>query len=458
MSTLTVQFQYGKELPEDVFFRLTMADGRMGVFGEGKISAPDEKGVREAVILFNQQVGLTKTFNLEAHVPGQERRLFKAFYKLDKRAGAYGPAGWSELPPLSTMPPATPAPAASTPEAPSAPLEPTVAPTEPPRSQLLGQPQYYLLAPVKWLRVNRAVHRRYEDEISALEVQFTYAGELPANPVMRIVWKEYTEGNFGETIAIRDEKTDVWTALFINDKLQGNLQAFRLKCYDEKGNELVYADFKVGNGYQIGSKPGGTVPEYRDYGAAHARAMLPTATPEPRETPLPTPTVAATAVPENSPTPAPTEPPYDQARSKRKLLLVDKVANYAYYNTTLRRYEDCDVLSVFFRYKGGLPEGTVLWLVRVDHLLDSYGDAAIVPAELKNAAADLLCAKIVSDRIPLNAIGMRVEAVSPDGEVLFTADFSPDVDGFTAENARKLLASEHPEPSATPELTVVPPQ
>ena len=120
------------------------------------------------------------------------------------------------------------------------------------------------------------------------------------------------------------------------------------------------------------------------------------------------------------------------------------------------------MLSVFFRYKGDLPEGTVLRLVRVDHLLDSFGEAAIVPAELKNAAADLLCAKIVSDRIPLNAIGMRAEAVSPEGEVLFTVDIYPEADGFTAANARKLLASEHPEPSETPaptpELTIVPPQ
>ena len=466
MSSLTVQFRYGKNIPEGTVFRMTMVDGRMGVFGEGEISAPDAQGNRTAVIFFSQQVGLMKNFNLEAYAPGQPERIFKAFYKLDKRAGSYGPKGWSELPQLSTLRPTTPTPV-PTPDAasinslePTAIPEPTVALTEPPKDQLLGEPRYTLLDPVKWFGLKSAYLRRYDNDICALEVQFTYSGELPAKPILRIVQREYEEGYFGEAIVTRDTKTNVLSALIITDRLYGNLQAFRLKCYDEKGNELFYADLKVGTAYQIGSMPGGLIPDYRDYGAAIARNMLPTATPEPSETPIPTPTVAATADPAASSTPLPTEPAYSEARSKRTFLLVDKVKDYAHYNVALRRSEEFDVLSVFFRHKGDLPEGTVLRLVRVDHLLDSYGEALILPAELKNASADLLCAKIISDRIPLNAIGMRAEAITPEGEVLFTVDFYPDVKGFTAENARKLLGSEHPEPSdtpaPTPEVTVVP--
>lgn len=466
MSVLTIQFQYEKDVPEGTVFRMTMVDGRMGIFGEGEISAPDAQGNRTAVILFSQQVGLMKNFNLEAYAPGQPKRLFKAFYTLDKRAGKYGPQGWSDMPQLSTLRPATPTPV-PTPDAssidftePTAIPGPTVALTESPRANLIGEPRYTLLDPVKWFGLKSAYLRRYDNGICALEVKFTYSGELPATPVLRIVQREYEEGNFGEAIVTRDAKTDVLSALIITDRLHSSMQACRLKCYDEKGNELFYADLKSGTAYKVYSGPYGSNYDYMDYGAAIARNMLPTATPEPRETPLPTPTMAATANPAASSTPLPTEPPYSDARSKRNLLLVDKVKNYAHYNVALRRYEEFDVLSVFFRYKGSLPEGTVLRLIRVDHLLDRYGEAPILPAELKNASADLLCAKIVSDRIPLNPIGMRAEAVTPEGEVLFTVDFYPDVKGFTAENARKLLGSEHPEPSdtptPTPEVTVAP--
>ena len=452
MSALTVRFQYGKDIPEGTVFRLSTVDGKLGLYGEAMISEPDEQGVRQAVLLFNQQVGPLNNINLEAFAPGQQKRLFKAFYK---RSG-HSPAGWDKMAPIGTIPPATitPAPTPSAmPAADGSPPAPTPVPTEPPRSELLNQVRYALLDPVKWFRLKEAQLRRYEDGLNALEVRFTYSGEMPAKPVMRIVWREYIEGNFGEAVATRDDKTDVWTALILTDQLQSSLRAFRLKCYDEKGNELFYLDFGASLANELWA--GG-------YETNIARSMLPTATPEPSETPIPTPTVAATAAPAESPTPAPTEPPYSEARSKRTFLLVDKVKDYAHYNITLRRYEEFDVLSVFFRYKGELPEGTVLRLVRVDHLLDSYGEAAIVPANLENAAADLLCAKIVSDRIPLNAIGMRAEAVSPEGEILFTVDIYPDVTSFTAENARKLLSSEHPEPSEnpapTPELTVVPPQ
>ena len=452
MSALTVRFQYGKDIPEGTVFRLSTVDGKLGLYGEALISEPDEQGIRQAVMLFNQQVGPLNNINLEAYAPGEQHRLFKAFYK---RSG-HSPDGWDKMDPIGTIPPVsmTPAPTPSAmPAADGSTPAPTPVPTEPPRSQLRSQVRYALMDPVKWFRLKEAQLRRYEDGLNALEIQFTYSGELPAKPVMRIVWREYIEGNFGEAIATRDDKTDVWTALILTDQLQSSLRAFRLKCYDEKGNELFYLDFGASLANELWA--GG-------YETNIARSMLPTATPEPSETPIPTPTAAATADPATSPTPAPTEPPYDQARSKRKFLLVDKVKDYAHYNVTLRRYEDCDVLSVFFRYKGELPEGTTLRLVRVDHQLDSYGEALIVPANLENAAADLLCAKIVSDRIPLNAIGMRAEAVTPEGEVLFTADFYPDMTGFTAENARKLLSSEHPEPSdtpaPTPELTVVPPQ
>ncbi len=452
MSALTVRFQYGKNIPEGTIFRLSTVDGKLGLYGEALISAPDEQGIRQAVLLFNQQVGPLTNINLEAYAPGQQQRLFKAFYK---RSG-HAPVGWDKMDPIGTIPPVsmTPEPTPSaTPNADGTTPAPTEAPTEPPRSQLLNQVRYAQMDSVKWFRLKEARLRRYEGGLCALEVQFTYSGELPAKPLMRIVWREYIEGNFGEAIVTRDAKTDIWTALILTNQLQSSLRAFRLKCYDEKGHELFYADFVA--------SPSGAL-WAGGYEATIARAMLPTATPEPTETPIPTPTVAATDAPAESPTPAPTEPPYSEARSKRKFLLVDKVKDYAHYNITLRRYADCDVLSVYFRYKGDLPEGSTLRLVRVDHLLDNFGEAAIVPAELKNAAADLLCAKIVSDRIPLNAIGMRTEAVTPDGEVVFTADFYPEVDGFNANNARKLLSSEHPEPSdtpsPTPEVTVVPPQ
>lgn len=452
MSALTVQFQYGKDIPEGTIFRLSTVDGKLGLYGEALISAPDEQGIRQAVILFNQQVGPLNNINLEAFAPGEQHRLFKAFYK---RSG-HAPVGWDKMDPIGTIPPSTitPAPTPSAiPAADGTTPAPTAVPTEPPRSQLLSQLRYAQVDPVKWFRLKDARLRRYEGGLCALEVQFTYSGELPAKPLMRIVWREYIEGNFGEAIVTRDTETDVWTALILTDQLQSSLRAFRVKCYDEKAHELFYVDFGASLANELWSS---------GYEANIARSMLPTATPKSSETPIPTPTIAATEVPAESPTPAPTEPPYDAARSKRKFLLVDKVKNYAHYNVTLRRYDESDVLSVYFRYKGDLPEGTVLRLVRVDHVLDNYGEALILPAELKNASADLLCAKIVSDRIPLNAIGMRTEAVTLDGEVIFTADFYPEVDGFNANNARKLLASEHPEPSATPEptpeLTVVPSQ
>jgi hypothetical protein len=185
---------------------------------------------------------------------------------------------------------------------------------------------------------------------------------------------------------------------------------------------------------------------------APADTEVPTPTNAPTDTPAPTATVAPTADPSASATPAPTEPPYKEAYSKRKFLPTDKVKKYANYNTTLRRYEEFDVLTVTFRYSEKLPEGTTLRLVRVDTLLDDFGTALILPAELDGAGSDLLSAKIVSDRIPLNCASLRLEAVTPEGDVLFQADYYPDVKGYSADQARDFLDAplETPAPSETP--------
>jgi len=424
MSALTVRFVYDKEIEAGSVMRMTMANGRLGFYGEGLISAPDAQGVREATIFFNQQVGPTGYINLEAYAPGSQVRSFKAFYKPPR----YDPEGWAKMKPVVTVPPVPTATPAPLPEGAS----PTPAPTEPPRSAMTSQTPYNLLDPVKYFSLKSASHRRYEGGVSVLMIQFRYTGELPAEAVLRIVQREYSEGNFGEARIERGED-DLLTATIVTDQLQGSLRAFRLKCYDEENREQFYADFSV----SLGSALWNDGPE-----AAMARSMLPTPTPEPVETPVPTPTVAAPGEdPAASATPAPTEPPYSQARSKRKFLLVDKVKSYSNYNVTLRRYDDFDVLSVYFVYNSMLPEGTKLRLVQADTLLDSFGEAVIVPAELENARSDLLCAKIASDRIPLNCASLRMEAVTPEGEVLFTVDYYPDEKGFSADKARKLLNS-----------------
>lgn len=423
VSALTVRFKYDGAIPEDAFFRLTMVDGRVGYFGEATISPPDEQGVREVVILFNQQVGSIKNFNLDAFVPGSQKRLFKAFYKLSGKTYAWEAL---DLDPIATVvPDATPTPSPLPADVTAAP-SPTV-----PTGKPFAHVRFGLLDPVKYFRLKSAYHDRYDNGISVLTIQFRYDGELPAKPMMRITQKEYTEGNFGEAIALWDEKEDgLLTVTIVTDQLQGSCRACRLKCYDEKGRELFYADLGVSLANELWS--GG-------YEETIARSMLPTATPEPINTPAPTPTIAPTADPAASPTPAPEEPPYSEARHKRKFLLLDKVTGYSHYNVTLRRYAEVDVLTVYFRYKGGLPDGAKLRLIRVDTLLDSFGEALILPSELKNASADLLCAKIPSDRIPLNCTGLRLEAVSAEGEVLFTADFYPEEGTSGAKDARTLL-------------------
>lgn len=428
MSSLTAQFKYSKEIVDGTTLRISLVDGQMGFFGEAPIVTLED-GTRQVTILFNQQVGRIDRFNMEAFAPGAQVRSFKAFYKLNGRA----PAGWSEMDPIATTRPAE----TSTPTPLPSDVTPTPAPTVPPESKFISQARYALLDPVKHFSLKSATHRRYQDGLSVLKIEFRYSGELPANAVLRVTQAGYLEGNFGEAVIEKGEG-DLLTATIITDQLQGSLQAYRLRCYDAKGNEQFYADFAVtiANALWAGG-----------YEASIARSMLPTATPEPEEeTPAPTVTVAATADPSVSPTPAPTEPPYAEARSKRKFQMLEKVKNYANYNVTLRRYNDFDVLTVYFRYTGDLPEGAYMRLTQVDTVIDSYGEAPILPSELTNARSDLLCAKIASNKIPLNCSALRLKVFAPDGSELFTVDYFPDERGIDTQDIRDLLNGQ-PTPS-----------
>ena len=437
MSALTVQFKYAKAIDEGTTMRMVMADGKYGLYGEAPLLTLED-GTKQVTFLFNHPVGTLNMFNLEAYAPGAQVRSFKAFYKLNSRASAE----WSKLDPIATLPPAsTPVPAPANPLAASGSTEPTTAPTAPPQKLKTSTGNFALLDPVKHFTLKRANHIRYDADLSVLQLQFLYDAELPAKAWIRITNREYTEGNFGEAQIERGED-GLLTATIVTDQLQGSLRAYRLKCIDENGKELFYADFYP------------RLSSYWDGGTevTMARTFLPTATPEPTDMPAPTATVAPTADPSASATPAPTEPPYKEAYSKRKFLPTDKVKKYANYNTTLRRYEEFDVLTVTFRYSEKLPEGTTLRLVRVDTLLDDFGAALILPAELDGAGSDLLSAKIVSDRIPLNCASLRLEAVTPEGDVLFQADYYPDVKGYSADQARDFLDAplETPAPSETP--------
>lgn len=433
MSALTVQFRYEKEIAGGTVMRMTMADGRMGYYGEGPIITLAD-GTHQATILFNQQVGPLTNFNLEAYAPGEQLRSFKAFYKQKGNR----PDGWSEMDPIgTTQPAATPTPT-PLPED----VTPTPAPTLPSESRFVSQARYALLDPVKQFTLKEATHRRYEGGQSVLKIEFYYEGELPANGILRITQAEYTEGNFGEAVIEKGEG-ELLTATIITDRLQGSLQAFRLRCYDAKEKEQFYADFAV------------TIANSRwagGYEAAIARNILPTATPEPEEeTPAPTVTVAATEPPDASATPAPTEPPYADARSKRKFEMLDKVKGYVHFNTTLRRYEEFDVLTVYFRTSSELPEGAVMRLTQADTTIDRFGEALILPSELKDARKDLVCAKIASDRIPLNCKGLRLKIIGPDGSELYTVDYIADERGVNKEDVRSMLhAAPSPTPSAEP--------
>lgn len=431
MSALTVQFKYSKEFADGTAMRMTMADSRKGYFGEGQIVTLAD-GTQQAILLFNQQVGRIDQFNLEAFEPGAQNRTFKAFYKLSGRA----PAGWADMDAVSTTRPAeTPAPT-PLPEG----VTPTPAPTEPPQKLRTSSTNYTLLDPVKHFSLKKATHTRYSNGLSALKLEFRYDAELPAVAKMRIVNRQYEEGNFGEAIIEKGEG-DQLTATIVTDQLQGSLQAFRLKCLDAQNNEQFYADFyvRLGDSSWSGSSE-----------ASIARSMLPTATPEPEEnTPVPTLTIAPTADPSISPSPAPTEPSYDEARSKRRFQLLDKVKDYAHYNITLRRYMDFDVLTVYFRYTGELPDGAVMRLTQVDSVIDSYGEAIIGPANLEDARKDLLGAKIVSDRIALNCNGLRLTVFGPDGTELFTVDCYPEEGELRPQTVRDILNGPSPSPSSS---------
>lgn len=431
MSSLSVQFKYAKEIAEGTTMRFSMADGKQGIFGEVPITTLAD-GTKQVTYLFNQQVGTLRKFNLDAYAPNAQVRSFKAWYTLNGRST---PADWGKMDPIATLPPA----ATATPPA-AGDAEPTPAPTAPPQKQKTSTTNYGLLDPVKYLTMKRAAHSRYDADLSVLQLQFLYDGELPAKAWIRITHREYSEGNFGQALIERGED-GLLTATIVTDQLQGSLRGFRLKCINKDGKELFYADFYP---RLYGDWDGGTE-------ASMARSFLPTATPKPSETPIPTPVVVQhDEAPET--TAAPTEPPYNEARSKRKFLPVDQVKKYSNYNTTLRRYEEFDVLTVNFRYSEKLPKGTILRLVRVDHWLDNFGEAPILPSKLENAGSGLLCATIVSDRIPLNCAGLRLEAVTPDGTIIFQADYYPDVKGFSADKARKILSTtlETPSPSESP--------
>lgn len=439
MSVLTLEFTYTKELPEGSTIRMTVLDARKGYYGEGSIVRQSD-GTYKATIFYPQQVGYFRHFDLEAYAPGATTRSFKVSYNLHSSTSSL----WTEFDPITPrQPAATPTPT-PLPEN----VTPTPAPTAPPEDEADYHASYELLDPVKHFSLQSATRRRYADGLVVLEIKFTYTAELPANGILRVTQKQQYEGNFGEAVIVKDKNTDnQFTVTIITDQLQGSLQAFRMRCYDAKGNEQFYADFAIKHANASWDD---------GYLNASARRMLPTPTPEPdKKTPTPTITVAPTPDPEASSTPAPTEPPFAEARHKRVFRLMDKVKKYSNYNTTLRRYQEFDVLTVTFRYSGELPEGAVMRLTQVDTLIDSFGEALIQPANLKNASEDLLSAKIVSDRIPLNCKGLRLKVYGPDGEELFTADYIADENGVSTKDVTSMLNAPTPTPSstATPEAT-----
>ena len=149
----------------------------------------------------------------------------------------------------------------------------------------------------------------------------------------------------------------------------------------------------------------------------------PTATPSPTPTATPTPTPTATPTPTPEPTPCPTEPAYKSALVKCSYNLQERVANYAHYNTTLRRYDGFSFLNVFFTYRGELPEGLVLRITQADGVDGHFGEAAITLANVPDTDPNLLNAKILAPAL-YQCSTLTVDAVLPDGTRLFQLHFA----------------------------------
>ena len=149
----------------------------------------------------------------------------------------------------------------------------------------------------------------------------------------------------------------------------------------------------------------------------------PTATPTPTPTATPSPTPTATPSPTPEPTPCPTEPAYKSALVKCSYTLQERVANYAHYNTTLRRYDDFSFLNVFFTYRGELPEGLVLRITQADGVDGHFGEAAITLANVPDTDPNLLNAKILAPAL-YQCSTLTVDAVLPDGTRLFQLHFA----------------------------------
>ena len=153
----------------------------------------------------------------------------------------------------------------------------------------------------------------------------------------------------------------------------------------------------------------------------------PTATPTPTPTATPTPTPTATPSPTPTatptPTPYPTEPAYKSALVKCSYNLQERVANYAHYTTTLRRYDGFSFLNVFFTYRGELPEGLVLRITQADGVDGHFGEAAITLANVPDTDPNLLNAKILAPAL-YQCSTLTVDAVLPDGTRLFQLHFA----------------------------------
>ena len=103
--------------------------------------------------------------------------------------------------------------------------------------------------------------------------------------------------------------------------------------------------------------------------------------------------------------------------------LQERVANYAHYNTTLRRYDDFSFLNVFFTYRGELPEGLVLRITQADGVDGHFGEAAITLANVPDTDPNLLNAKILAPAL-YQCSTLTVDAVLPDGTRLFQLHFA----------------------------------
>ncbi len=84
-------------------------------------------------------------------------------------------------------------------------------------------------------------------------------------------------------------------------------------------------------------------------------------------------------------------------------------------------YDDWGFLNVYFGYRGTLPDNAFVQLTEVNGVKGAYGQATIVPADLKETSARIFCAPISCDAITEDVKSARAVCIDPaTGETLFT--------------------------------------